>query len=767
MVAVALACGVWGATPAFANFPDRIPNGFTGGGAGRCGVCHVSSAGGGPRTAFGEDFRRGPNGIAGTSDDHTWSQWLAERDSDGDGWSNGQELGDPFRNWVPGGGSPPSSYRANPGSSSSEPSNFNLCNNSAYNDCASSFVRGQCTDVYNGSGRWNCSCGTGSTGAGYRRTRFHTWTGGAGTRRYDIRSTISGCTDINECLSSPCGPGSCSENDPAAGYTCNCNSGYQFNGSTCVNVNECLSNPCGSAGTGCTDMTPGYTCTCQSGFAFNGVTCVVQNACLAGTDDCDRNATCTPIGASSWNCTCNAGWNGTGTIRNGTGDRCTDIDECRTIRGVCDPGTCRNNPGSYTCECPRGYQFNGRGCVDIDECAIRGICGDGGTGCRNNPGSYTCSCADGYMFDGTTCVDIDECATDPCGSGECMQLPPPGYVCACDGGFEFDGTTCVDIDECTMPEVSLCAEEATCTNTPGEWRCSCNEGFTGDGQTCLDVDECSTPGLNTCSINAVCANTPGSHTCTCSEGYEGSGVTCTDINECADGSARCGAGERCQNIPGAPFECVCMNGFVRDETTGECERACGDGVRTPGEQCDTGNETDPDGCSDECTIEPGWACFDETVVVDDRETIRSTCTNTCGDGFIQPSEECDDADANADEPDACRTTCQAPRCGDEILDTGELCDEGMDNSDETADACRSSCVPAFCGDGVVDTGENCDPGGGTELDAERCSVCDDPDAGPDASTTGGGGGGGCATTGSRGEAWLLALLLFARRRRRR
>ncbi len=777
-------------SPALAFHPDKIPNGYTNPGAmtgGRCIVCHLTSGGGGACTGggrclnvFGNDFINGPNGIpdnpASPTDGMTWSQWLAERDSDGDGWSNGQELGDSYRLWSS--GNAPDSYRGNPGFSSNEPSNANLCSDSDRNDCASSggTTRGQCSDGFNGTGRYTCSCGTGSTGTGYRRTQSHNWSGSTpGTRRYDIRSLQAGCTDINECFPNPCGVGSCSENDPAAGYSCSCPSGYQFNGSTCVNINECLSNPCGPNGVMCTDMTPGYTCTCDPGFAFNGTTCVVTDACLAGTDDCDPNAECSIV-RGTYFCTCNMGWQGVGTPLNGTGDRCVDINECATMPGVCGVGSCLNNAGGYTCTCPTGYAFNGTTCRDIDEC-LGDPCGVGGTECRNMPGSFTCSCSAGYMFDGSTCIDINECAGNPCGEGECIETDPGatalGYACSCDGGYSFVDTTCVDDDECLTPEVSLCSENAMCRNFPGGFECTCNEGYTGDGRSCLDIDECA-DGLDDCDIieRATCTNTEGSYICACREHYEGSGVTCRDINECTDGTGRCETGEVCMNQVGAPFTCECAPGFIADEESGECVRACGDGNRTAGEACDDGNTDSGDGCSDACEVERGWACLEPPVDPENPDDPRpSNCTDTCGDGLVQPSEECDDgADMLADEPNMCRTTCDLPRCGDSILDDGEECDNGeMGNSDSDANACRSSCMNAFCGDGVVDDGETCDPGGDTPLSAEMCACADDAGTTDDAGVDGGegSGGGGCSTSGTgTSMAWLLALGVVFRRRRR-
>lgn len=41
-----------------------------------------------------------------------------------------------------------------------------------------------------------------------------------------------------------------------------------------------------------------------------------------------------------------------------------DIDECATGRHTCGPEqTCYNTRGSYTCQCPVGYQRNGDHCT--------------------------------------------------------------------------------------------------------------------------------------------------------------------------------------------------------------------------------------------------------------------------------------------------------------------------------------------------------------------------------------------------------------------
>jgi alpha-tubulin suppressor-like RCC1 family protein len=49
-----------------------------------------------------------------------------------------------------------------------------------------------------------------------------------------------------------------------------------------------------------------------------------------------------------------------------------------------------------------------------------------------------------------------------------------------------------------------------------------------------------------------------------------------------------------------------------------------------------------------------------------------------------------------------------PVCGNEIVEIGEICDDGAMNSDVVANACRTDCRGAYCGDGVGDGDEACD-----------------------------------------------------------
>ena len=73
------------------HFRDRVPNGYSV--AGTSAVGHGASRGGGALCNFGADFK---------SEGFKWTQKLCEMDSDGDGESNGLELGDPCCIWTEG-----------------------------------------------------------------------------------------------------------------------------------------------------------------------------------------------------------------------------------------------------------------------------------------------------------------------------------------------------------------------------------------------------------------------------------------------------------------------------------------------------------------------------------------------------------------------------------------------------------------------------------------------------------------------------------------
>ena len=71
-----------------------IPNGSKN----SCANCHTSRLGGGPTNAFGTTLRP----LVGQQCRAFWGPDIAKKDADGDGLTNGQELGDPEGAWAVG-----------------------------------------------------------------------------------------------------------------------------------------------------------------------------------------------------------------------------------------------------------------------------------------------------------------------------------------------------------------------------------------------------------------------------------------------------------------------------------------------------------------------------------------------------------------------------------------------------------------------------------------------------------------------------------------
>lgn len=84
----------------------------------------------------------------------------------------------------------------------------------------------------------------------------------------------------------------------------------------------------------------------------------------------------------------------------------------------------------------------------------------------------------------------------------------------------------------------------------------------------------------------------------------------------------------------------------------------------------------------------GWAIDDLCVV--------ANVNSICGDGVVSPAEDCDNGeDDNGDRPNACRSNCVKPRCGDRIVDDKEECDEGGGTT-ECTPTCMSLVDEAGC-----------------------------------------------------------------------
>ena len=212
----------------------------------------------------------------------------------------------------------------------------------------------------------------------------------------------------------------------------------------------------------------------------------------------------------------------------------------------------------------------------------------------------------------------------------------------------------------------------------------------------------------------------------CDDGntVDGDGCSATCLIEGACGDGFCSLGfEDCFTCP-ADCPCAPCGDAICDFVAGEscmscpvdcgpCGGLCGDGLIQPGEECDLTN------LGGETCVSQGFgggtlACL--PICLFDTSGCMGP-TGTCGNGLIEGGEECDDG--NTTDGDGCSALCEVePVCGDGTVDTGEECDDGNVSD---GDGCSATCtieVPA-CGDGNVDPGEECDDG--NVVDGDGCS----------------------------------------------
>ncbi len=126
------------------------------------------------------------------------------------------------------------------------------------------------------------------------------------------------------------------------------------------------------------------------------------------------------------------------------------------------------------------------------------------------------------------------------------------------------------------------------------------------------------------------------------------------------------------------------------------------------------------------------------VTLKDFNKPKSVCQSECGDGVVASDELCDDGPGGNDGAYGhCGLDCRSrgPYCGDGAPQSaaGEACDDGMNLSGYGAGCAPGCALPATCGDGNINGvfGEECDDGvndasyGGCTADCQRADRCGD------------------------------------------
>jgi cysteine-rich repeat protein len=385
---------------------------------------------------------------------------------------------------------------------------------------------------------------------------------------------------------------------------------------------------------------------------------------------------------------------------------------------------------------------------------------DAGTDAGPPPDAPMGRCANGILEAAEECDDgnrerDDGCAPDctfECGDGRIGpgELCDPGIAAGeegacpsdCDDAIActtdaLDGTGC-EI-ECAHADITAAADGDGCcpagADATSDDDCDsvCDNGVVEEGETCDTAIERGLAGScpETCDDSDPCTTDALELGGTC-------GARCAFevVTEPADGDSCCPAGQTVA-------------------TDADCSIRCGDGVRSPGEICDTeiaaGPGVCPSSCDDMvvCTSDElrdpatcSAICSTTAITMDvdgdgccppGSDLSRdSDCTGVCGDGTVSGGETCDTAIA-AGEPGACPASCgdDGVSCTNDVLAGAGTCSATCSHPAITlpidGDACcpsgetvrTDSDCPTICGDGVVTGGERCD----TSIAAAEAGAC--------------------------------------------
>jgi cysteine-rich repeat protein len=267
-------------------------------------------------------------------------------------------------------------------------------------------------------------------------------------------------------------------------------------------------------------------------------------------------------------------------------------------------------------------------------------------------------------------------------------------------------------------------------------------GLGGASGTHLDGAAAGTGGASSTRLDGAAVGTGGAGGSKTDGGSGG-----TSPADAAPKSLACGDGiltwpETCDDgntvsRDGCSGDCQAVEiGYTCPVPGKRCWPLCGDGKIVGSETCDDGNATSGDGCSSTCQVEPGSICL----------TPGKACTRSvCGNGKLETGELCDCGIDPAHLPSGCAATnglfygdgkgcsatctleptCQdsngktqacSTACGDGNLDPGEECDDGNQVS---GDGCSWKCnvEEGFtCSTTTVLTSSTCQSGSGQCLE---------------------------------------------------
>ncbi|XP_078574850.1 uncharacterized protein LOC144861039 [Branchiostoma floridae x Branchiostoma japonicum] len=373
----------------------------------------------------------------------------------------------------------------------------------------------------------------------------------------DYSNMYALCAD--KCSSAPCQNGAtCQEEDNGTSFTCQCAPG--FTGTLCeTDINECTTSPC-VHGT-CTNGVGSYTCICENG--WEGTDCE-YNMDDCASSPCWFGGTCLD-GLRDFSCVCPKGFEG---------KKC----EMATFSGQCyqfSPDALSHPEAQQACSTNSGHLVDVKDGGGHQNFITDGIAASTGAsnwlGMRLQPVVYTLTYSDGsvvqapvpmtpaqppshcdlcvllsssnsFQAESALCTEQHNyvCQSDlaPCGSNVCQNCGNctscfGESITFCDCPVGFGGKFCeINMDECAS---NPCQNGGTCNDEDNSYSCNCLPGYTGDNCE-SDVDWCA---LVTCPFDWTCQDLGAHFTCLArstrmTEPYQCSSASCPDGLYCKE-----------------------------------------------------------------------------------------------------------------------------------------------------------------------------------------------------------------------------------------
>lgn len=463
--------------------------------------------------------------------------------------------------------------------------------------------------------------------------------------------TFTGGTLACNCGTSSCTPSNCTFNTASCipctavpgGWSswssCNCSTGTQTQ--TCDNPPPaCGGAVCaGCSGAGCalSPETNTRSCSCCN---FNGI-CEVsnfENGTVCGSDCCDSGTPCA-------------------TTNIGTGEI------CRSINGGSYGWTTQANVDSY--------------CDQTSEVCVSTAACPGTTYRCKNIGVWTtsggnCRCKDGICSLSTVPETCSSCSDD---CGACAFYYYCASPSACTSGSYGSLAQC----QSANPGKTCYGTSAGCTNTMGN---NAPAGCAVCGNSIVEgAEQCDTANLNGQTCVSKGFNLGGTLTCNANCTFNTSNCSGCSLSTSAPGFPTCYS-EAPGSIPINP--CPSLN----IGTFGPCPGL----PVVPLPPCDVAHAnqvTSGTLCGGACMYRCSTGVTSSTGTLGAPVNYTCTCTNVCGNGVKEGTEQCDTGASRGSCPATCSLACtnnSCPICGNGIVEGAEQCDTG---------GSRGSC-PATC-----------------------------------------------------------------------